>query len=223
MKARERADETGLALFRRLALRPFELRWTERSVAKNETLSLGELLELQGRDTTEICFIVMNAVMQFIRQYSDGVVIHMSSGHTLQLNIKQSGTTFPALMKANGEGRLKSVCVQNIHDLMKYIAIIENSINDKMCLVLFEGLTPLLLQQMPQDDSSGEVPIVIDALLKRLGALQERSCVIALWVSTNVPAGQGGLREGKGPVTALWRQRMRRRIVMSPDTGDVDY
>lgn len=222
MKAREPADETGLALFRRLGLRPFELRWTERSIAKSEVMAVGELLELQGKDTAETLVIVLNAVLQFINQYADGVMIHVSTGHSLRLNIKQSSSSFPGLKKANEEGRLKSVCVQNIHDLMKCIARIESSIRDTMCLVVFEGLTPLLLQQMPPGDSSSEVPAATDALLQRLNDLQESCCVLSLWVSTHVPAGQGGLREGKGPVVALWRQRLRRRLILSPDRGVQD-
>lgn len=208
-------SETASDLFKRVKCRQFVWNWIDYSNSSNvngekkeEVFNIGDFVEVQCYHTPDIAGGVMDVIMQYYHFNPNGIVIHVSIADSLHKSIIHSKITLnQQLLTANNEGRFKCITCGSLLQLMAILTLC-NSLDGKECLILFEGLNPLLIEQKQLNGSVNS--LILNDFYRCISRLKTYQSVYCLWFSSALPKNLGGLREGtvKDQLSTQWREKV---------------
>lgn len=219
-----RASETACDLFRRLHFPSLEL-VVDRARAKQKTESIpfGSCQEvlIKAKDVSEA---VLDTIFQYLDAVPTGAIVHISIGNSLSMSLLQSkldiaNTPFGSAAR---DGRLKAVSVPTMAALIDVFSCLLESLQSTPCLVILEGLTPLIIAQKGTS-SNLSTHSLLRKMFHLMEELQQSQHVMIMWFNIEVPKSSlggcfnvaaTGIRNSHSsdPVVQLWRQYIPRVI-----------
>lgn len=205
-----RPSETANDLFRRLhPVEKFDLKLDH---GITEKISFGEAVELQNTDGNAV-ELVLRAALQFAEQFTDGMIIHVSTTNSLYNSLLYSrfDVSTTSLAAFHTESRLKSVVISNTLQLTAVFEMLKIRRLSVPTLVLLEHMTPVLLASKPV--CGGSHSSQLSAVFTGMHSLLQAEQLISLWV-TETATPKACLRDGnpKDSLSTAWKRNVPRFI-----------